>query len=136
MWVLATPAFIAELITLLTGGTYLGAQPPMTELQSFIYYEIPAETNEWVYWQRQGAFAERERETSIGQHLLLFRDELRRDLVESRRITAAEFESRYGTDLAPNFCAISKATIAATFAVHYGDAPADYDVTKHSRCKA
>jgi hypothetical protein len=135
MWVLATPAFIAELIIVLTGGTYLGAQPPMTELQSFIYYEIPAEADEWVYWQRQGAFAGHEQETRIGQHLLLFRDELRRDLVESRRITAADFESRYGTDSAPNFCAISKATIAATFAVRHGGAPADYDVAKHSRCE-
>jgi hypothetical protein len=130
------PGLIIGIIALVGGGIYQAGRPPLSELQSFVYYEEPAETDSWVHWQQRGSFARREAETKIGRGLLLYRDELRRSLVEeTQQLSAADFDRQFGPPSAPNYCAISKQAISATFALHHGGRPQDYDVWKHSRCK-
>jgi hypothetical protein len=135
MFVQAPEIAILGLITLFGGGVYEAIRPPIpTEVQRFIHYQSPEETNLWLKWQQEGRFRGREPETKIGRDLLLFRDHLRVMLVETANMTEQAFDTRFGTATAPNFCAISKAAIAATFADRYGGSPDDYDLRKHSRC--
>jgi hypothetical protein len=127
--------FGAASAALVAGAIYQASRPPMTELEHFIYWEQPAETAEWVHWQQKGSFAGAEGDTKVGRGLQLFRNDLRTALVErTRRMSTADFEARYGTDQAPNFCAISKEAIAATFAARYGEKAESNTVWKHSRC--
>lgn len=136
MWTLATPVLVMQILALLAGGAYELQRPPMTELQRFVRWQNPSETDLWVHWQQRGAFAGREGDTRIGRDLLLFRDSLRNALVETGRMPPQEFEARYGAAGAPRFCALAKDAIAATFAARYGGSPAGYDVSKYSRCAA
>ena len=137
MALLYEPVYVAQIVSLLAGGIYHVDRPPMTELESFVYWENPADTDQWVHWQQKGRFRGAEGSTKIGRGLILFRNDLRTALVErTGRMSASDFEARYGTDQAPNFCAISKEAIAATFAVRYGRKADDSTVSKHSRCTA
>jgi hypothetical protein len=130
------PALILAILAITGGSIYQAGRPPMSELESFLYFEEPPETDSWVHWQQRGSFAGREAETKTGRGLLLYRDELRRHLVEEARLlSGADFERQFGPPSVPNYCAISKQAIAATFALRYGGRPEDYDVWKHSRCK-
>jgi hypothetical protein len=129
------PALILSIVSIPAAGGYIGSQPYMTELQRFIYYQEPDETDRWVHWQQRGSFAGREDETRIGHGLLLYREELQRTVAgEMGQLSASDFDARFGPQEHPNFCAISKQAIAATFAVNYGGSPDDYDVWKFSRC--
>jgi hypothetical protein len=124
-------------IALLGSATYETVRPPFaTDVQRFIHYQTPGDTDLWVKWQEEGQFRGREGETKIGRDLLLFRDHLRVVMVETGRMPEQEFDATFGTAAAPKFCAISRAAIAATFVDHYGGSPADYDLRKHSRCAA
>jgi hypothetical protein len=124
---------ILELAALLVGGTV--QTPRMTEAERFIYWQEPQETDIWVHWQKRGSFAGREASTATGRGLLLVREELRAKLVDqTHRLDEAGFDLKFGTAATPNWCALSKATIAAGFAMRYGGRPEDYDLWKHSRC--
>jgi hypothetical protein len=133
-----TPAYVvfaAGFTALFGSGIYQASRPPMTEIERFVYWQQPADTDEWVHWQQKGSFAGAEGNTKIGRGLLVFRNDLRTALVERiGRVSAVDFEAIYGTDQAPNFCAISKELIAATFAARYGEKARNNSVWKHSRC--
>jgi len=134
----AGPAYVVYAVgfaAMAAAGIYQASRPPMTELEHFIYWEEPAETDQWVHWQQKGSFRGAEGGTRIGRGLMLFRDDLRTALVErTGRMSAADFDARYGTDQAPNLCAISKEVIAATFAARYGEGAGHDSIWKHSRC--
>jgi hypothetical protein len=129
------PALILSIVTIPVAAVYIGNKPHMSELQSFIYYQEPVETDRWVHWQQRGSIAGREDGTRIGRGLLLFRDELHKTVVaDTHQLSASEFDAQFGPQEHPNFCAISKQAIAASFAVTHGGSPQDYDVWKFSRC--
>jgi hypothetical protein len=103
-------------------------RPPETDLQRFIRMQEPDRTDLWVQFQQRGAFAGKEAETETGRRLLLFRDDLRARLVESGRMSAADFDAKFGPGARPNYCAISKEVTAASFG-------SPDKVWKFSRCK-
>jgi hypothetical protein len=114
-------------ITMLGGLGYDAARPPMDELQQFIHYQTPDETDAWVRWQKQGYYTGHESEQKIGHGLVLVRDQLHRTLVDGQQWSETQFAARYGTTDAPDFCALSKEAIAMSFGSHDS-------VWKYSRC--
>jgi hypothetical protein len=116
------------------GGLNESSKVPRTELQRFVTFTERDELDRWVHWQERGWFVGHEAETAMGRGLLLFRDDLR----TRGTVKPDTFEAVFGSDAAPNYCAISKAVIAAGFARDHGGSPDDYlaAVRKYSRCVA
>ena len=108
----------------------------MNDRERFIYYTSVADVNTFVDFDQRGFFKDGfDVDTDMANGLMDLRLNLKDVVVnQQHQMTAAQYDAIYGTDAAPNFCAVSREFIVASFKMHYGETPADYDISKYSTC--
>lgn len=109
---------------------------PMSAREAFLYYLNPNVVEKFVYFEQEGDFSKSYApytDTALG--LIDFRANLKSVLVDQQhQLTPEQFDAQYGSDDHPNFCAISKEAVTASFLMRFGGKAENFDISKHSRC--
>ena len=95
---------------------YDSSRPPLTQQQEFVKYMEPQLIRivTDAYSRHDLASVQNGFSETVGS-LRSFRSQLRTRLTADRAMSAAAFDAAYGTDSAPNYCAVAQAALTAHF---------------------
>lgn len=122
----ALPAVFALGFAAMGIGIAVDSQKPkMDEQTAFLRYLRPDQVNSFVYFVKKGSYrfaasGDYSPDNDLAKGLLQTRLNLKKAMIESGRATEEQFNAVYGTDAAPEFCAVSREAIAAHLMIHFG----------------